>query len=48
MIKANNVTNERRVAVTAAYLRDAAAEWYEADKANIIQYTNNNIRSFIR
>ena len=35
MIEANNVTNRRRVAVAAAYLRDTAAEWYKADKANI-------------
>src|SRR6266540_1378752 len=48
MIEANNVADGRRVAVVAAYLRDVAAEWYEADKANITRYTNNNARSFIR
>src|SRR6266498_4017822 len=48
MIEANNVADERRVAVAAAHLRNAAAEWYEADKANITQYTDNNTRSFIR
>jgi len=35
MIKANNVIDGRRVAVAAAHLRDAAVEWYKADKANI-------------
>ena len=48
MIKANNVADKRRVAVAAAYLRDAVAEWYETDKANIIWYTDNNAESFIR
>jgi len=48
MIEANNVADGRRVAVTAAHLRDAAAEWYETDKANINRYTDNNARSFIR
>ncbi len=48
MIEANNVVNEKRVAVAAVYLRDAAVEWYEADKANINWYTNNNPESFIR
>src|SRR6266542_490785 len=35
MIEANNVADGRKVAVAAAHLRDAAAEWYETDKANI-------------
>ena len=35
MIEANNVADRRRVAVAAVHLRDAAAEWYETDKANI-------------
>src|SRR6266540_4024260 len=48
MIEVNNVADGRRVAVAAAYLRDVAAEWYEADKANITQYTDNNAGSFIR
>ncbi len=48
MIEANNVADGRRVAVIAAHLRDAAAKWYEADKVNINQYTDNNARSFIR
>ena len=48
MIEANNVTDGRRVAVAAAHLRDAAAEWYKTDKANITRYTDNNTRSFIR
>ncbi len=48
MIEVNNVADGRRVAVVAVHLRDAAAEWYEADKANIIRYTDNNARSFIR
>ena len=48
MIEANNVTDGRRVAVAAVHLRDAAAEWYETDKANITRYTDNNARSFIR
>src|SRR6266508_735695 len=48
MIEANNVADGRKVAVAAAHLRDAAAEWYEADKANINRYINNNSGSFIR
>jgi len=48
MIEVNNVADGRRVAVAAAHLRDAAAEWYETDKANITQYTDNNAGSFIR
>jgi len=48
MIEANNVADGRRVAVAAANLRDAAAEWYETDKVNIIRYIDNNVRSFIR
>ncbi len=48
MIEANNVAYERRVAVAAAHLRDVTAKWYKADKASIIQYTDNNARSFIR
>ena len=48
MIEANNVADRRRVAVAAAHLRDAAAEWYETDKANINRYTDNNAGSFIR
>ncbi len=48
MIEANNVADGRRVAVAAAHLRDAAAEWYEIDKANINLYMNNNAGSFIR
>src|SRR6266542_1322549 len=48
MIEANNVADGRRVAVAAAHLRDVVAEWYETDKANITQYTDNNARSFIR
>src|SRR6266540_3182946 len=48
MIEANNVADGRKVAVAAAHLRDAAAEWYEADKANINWYTDNNAGSFIR
>ena len=48
MIEANNVTDRRRVAVAAAHLRDAAAKWYETDKANINRYTNNNVKSFIK
>src|SRR6266498_1698337 len=48
MIEVNNVADGRRVAVAAAHLRDAAAEWYETDKANIIRYTDNNAGSFIR
>src|SRR6266542_3744573 len=48
MIEANNVADGRKVAVAAAHLRDAAAEWYETDKANITRYTDNNARSFIR
>ncbi len=48
MIEANNVADGRRVAVATAYLRDAAAEWYETDRINITRYTDNNARSFIR
>ena len=48
MIEANNVADGRRVAVAAAYLRDAVAEWYKTDKVNITRYTDNNPRSFIR
>ena len=48
IIEANNVANRRRVAVAAAYLKDTAAEWYEADKANINRYVDNNAGSFIR
>ena len=48
MIEANNVADGRRVAVAAAHLRDAVAEWYETDKANIIRYPDNNAESFIR
>ena len=48
MIEANNVADGRRVAVAAAHLRDAAAEWYETDKANITRYIDNNTGSFIR
>src|SRR6266540_351509 len=48
MIEANNVADGRKVAVAAAHLRDAAAEWYETDKANINRYTDNNAGSFIR
>src|SRR6266511_2456816 len=48
MIEANNVADGRKVAVAAAHLRDAAAEWYETDKANINRYTDNNPGSFIR
>jgi len=48
MIEANNVADRRRIAVAAAHLRNATAEWYEADKANITWYTDNNIGSFIR
>src|SRR6266542_850301 len=48
MIEANNVADGRKVAVAAAHLRDAAAEWYEADKANINRYMDNNAGSFIR
>ena len=35
MIEANNVADRRRVVVAAAHLRNAAAEWYKADKVNI-------------
>jgi len=35
MIETNNMTDSKRVAVVAVYLRDAAADWYKADKANI-------------
>ena len=48
IIEANNVTDGRRVTVAAAHLRDAVAEWYEANKANITRYTDNNLRSFIK
>ncbi len=48
MIKANNVADRKRVVVAATHLRDATAEWYKTDKVNIIQYTDNNPRSFIR
>ena len=48
MIEANNVADGKRVVVAAAHLRDAAAEWYETDKANITRYTDNNAGSFIR
>jgi len=48
MIEANNMADRRRVAVAAAHLRDAAAEWYESDRANINRYTDNNVGSFIR
>jgi len=48
MIEVNNMTDGRRVIVAAAYLRDVTANWYEADKGNINQYTNNNTGSFIR
>src|SRR6266498_5801381 len=48
MIEANNIADGRKVAVAAAHLRDAAAEWYETDKANINRYTDNNAGSFIR
>jgi len=36
MIEVNNVADRRRVVVVVAHLRDAAAEWYKTDKANII------------
>ena len=48
MLEANNVANRRKITVVVAHLRDAAADWFEADKVNINQYTNNNARSFIR
>ncbi len=48
MIEVNNVTLGRRVAVVAAHLRDIVADWYEADKANIVQYADGNMISFIR
>ncbi len=35
IIKANNITVERRMTVTIAYLRDIAINWYKVDKANI-------------
>ena len=48
MIEANNVAVRRRVTVVAAHLRNAAADWYEADKANIAQYADKNTANFIR
>ena len=48
MIEANNVTNARKMAVTAAYLRDTVADWYETDRVNINQYADRNTGSFIR
>ncbi len=48
ILAANNVTNGRKVAVVATYLRDAMADWLEVNKANINWYINNNVRSFIR
>ena len=48
MIEANNVVIERRVAVAAAHLKNVAADWYKADKANIVQYADENTGSFIR
>ncbi len=48
IIEANNIADGRKVAVAAAHLRDAVAEWYEVDKANINRYTDNNPGSFIR
>jgi len=48
MLEANNVVDGRRVAVVVAHLRDITADWYEADKANINRYIDNNPRSFIR
>ena len=47
MIEANNVIMRIRVVVTAAYLRNIATNWYEADKTNINQYLNKNNISFI-
>ena len=48
MIEANNVADGRRVVVVATHLRDAVAEQYKTDKANITWYTDNNPESFIR
>jgi len=42
------VTLGRRVVIVAAYLRNTAADWYEADKANITQYADRNVMSFIK
>ena len=36
MIEANNVADGRKVAVAAAHLRDAAAEWYKRTKSTSI------------
>ncbi len=48
MLEASNVINERRVAVMVAHLRDVMVDQYEADKANINWYIDNNPESFIR
>ncbi len=48
IIETNNVTLGRRVVIVAAYLRNTAADWYEADKANITQYADRNVMSFIK
>src|SRR6266498_5393444 len=47
ILKTNNMTNERKVAVVAAHLRDVTADWFKVDKTNINQYIDNNARSFI-
>ena len=48
MIEANNIADGRRVAVTAAHLRDVVVDWYEADKLNVTRYDENNAGSFTR
>ena len=35
---ANNWKNDRKLLIAAAYLRETAAEWYEDDKENILQW----------
>ena len=42
------MADRRKVAVAVAHLRDAAADWFEADKANINWYLDNNAKSFIK
>ena len=47
--EANNIQDNRKVAIAAAYLKDMAGDWYERDRNNINQWyqqgANNNFKS---
>ena len=40
--EANRWPNDRRIAIAAGFLRDAALDWYNGDRANINQWNVNN------